>query len=747
MAWAEWEQLKAQAVERQNNHTQINSLHGKTSSSEASGGGVSTLRHERGPWTQAAGTADDLQASTSTARVDLRSAHEGVGGGLAGLTSLGALKTVLTSWNERLGRVREECSALEPELRQVAVDLGEIDAEVGGKAKAVTVPGTRRGEWTMAGSSALTWQQLRDLKLSELTEAADGWGALSKFADHSRECVDGDMSNKLTKTQDSESARSAVKRLKRLSENYHYVQTEAGLIRGVLDGLASEANSPQRRLRDALDDAATLGYTVNEDGSIDYPAGGQNSMTGDMVPGGSVMGNNGLVGVGNPGLHRDGEGKYDPAAGADAPALASPNPHRAKAQDVADRIAHAVREASEIDERYSSALNKLKAASGLAVDKKKWANVAGDVDAVGNAARQYLAADVLDKTPAERKQWWDHLSKEEQQEYITSFPDVLGGLDGIPAVARDQANRENLPLIIASLEGKTADGAQEKLAGLRGIQDKLSQNSHPPMYLLGVGLEGKGRAIVSYGNPDTSKNVSSYVPGLGTALDGEFADDTVRRAYQTAKGAQKYDPSSASIVWLGYDAPGFKDVMSTTNASKGASDYNSFMDGIQATSEHKNAHITAIGHSYGSLAVGTAARQDGGIPGADDIVLLGSPGTGADKASELNVGKGHVFVGSADNDPVTKLPAKQDLFGVVSPVVAAGRWGNDDIWFGTDPASAEFGATRMESGDGPLPLLSGLGATPAHSGYFDPERNPSAADNIARIVAGHSDSITTEAPR
>lgn len=599
----------------------------------------------------------------------------------------------------------------------------------------------------MPTGSALTWQQLRDLKLPELTDAADGWSAASKFAGHARESVDGDMSGKLTKTQDSESARSAVRRLKRLSENYHYIQTETGLIRGTLDGLAAELGAPQRRLRDALDDAASVGYTVYDNGSIGYPAGGENAMTGDAVPGGAVVGNNGLIGAGNPGLYRDSTGMLDPAAGPDVPHFTSPNPHHAKAQDVADRIAHALREACEIDERYSSALRNLKAAPGLAVDKKTWANVAGDVGAVGYAAREYLADQVLDKSPAERKEWWDHLTNEERQEYVTSFPDVIGNLDGIPATARDEANRANLPLVIASLEGQTTGDAQDKLAGLKGIQEKLSQGPHPPMYLLGFGAERNGRAIVSYGNPDTSRNVSSYVPGLGTALNGEFADDTVRRAYQTAKGAQKYDPSSASIVWLGYDAPGFKDVMSTTDAKNGAPDYNSFMDGIQATNEHKDLHVTAIGHSYGSLTVGTAARQEGGIPGADDIVLLGSPGTGADNASELNVGRDHVFVGSADNDPVTKLPAKQDLLGVASPILGTTREGNNDIWFGTDPASEEFGATRMESGDGPLPFLSGDGPTPAHSGYFDQDRNPSAADNIARIVAGHSNSITTEAPR
>ncbi|MFF6997705.1 alpha/beta hydrolase [Streptomyces sp. NPDC008313] len=265
------------------------------------------------------------------------------------------------------------------------------------------------------------------------------------------------------------------------------------------------------------------------------------------------------------------------------------------------------------------------------------------------------------------------------------------------------------------------------------------------MFLLGVGDDGNGRAIVSYGNPDTSKNVSAYVPGLATALDGDFADGTVRRALQTAKGAYKYNHSTAFIVWLGYDAPGFTEVGSTADADKGAPAYRSFMEGIQATNEKENPHITAIGHSYGSLVVGTAAREHGGIPGVDDIVLLGSPGTGAQSASELNVGDGHVFAASAGNDPVSWLPARSGLLGPV-PAVLSNMDG--DRWFGKDPVSDGFGATRIESGDGPLPMwLSGEGPTPAHSGYFDPDRNPSAANNMAKIVAGRSDLVTTEEGR
>lgn len=148
MAWDEWERLKAQVAERHATHTQINGLQGEDSPADAAGGGggTGTLKHKRGPWTKAAGTADDLQTSTITAKADLRRAHDGTADGLAGLSSVGALKSVLTSWDERLGRVREECSSLEPKLRQVAVDVAEVDAEAGNRAKAVVVPGTRRGE-------------------------------------------------------------------------------------------------------------------------------------------------------------------------------------------------------------------------------------------------------------------------------------------------------------------------------------------------------------------------------------------------------------------------------------------------------------------------------------------------------------------------------------------------------------------------------------------------------------------------
>ncbi|GAA3478565.1 alpha/beta hydrolase [Streptomyces yanii] len=380
--------------------------------------------------------------------------------------------------------------------------------------------------------------------------------------------------------------------------------------------------------------------------------------------------------------------------------------------------------------------------------------------------RDYLNARIpRNGTAAGRKAWWDGLTQDQRDQYLALSPDRIGGLDGIPAATRDAANRKNLTQLIGKLSGQDDAKSQKQLAGLREIERQLKENGkQPPMYLLGISDEGNGRAIVSFGNPDTSKNVSAYVPGLNTSLDEEFAKNDLKRARDTAIGAQGYDQSSAAIVWLGYDAPQTPDglsslaVMGTGRAEKGGVAYNDFMSGLVATNQNKDPHLTAIGHSYGSRTVGAAAQHVGGIPGVDDIILVGSPGVGVDQAVDLGVGAGHVFVGAAANDPVTKLPSKlQSAVGVLGMLALgpAGAYfagdladpGDDDLWFGKDPASKAFGARRFPVGDGP-PVVSGSGLSfDAHSLYFDPVRDAVSADSIALIVSGHADRLKMEAQR
>ncbi|MFI8512978.1 alpha/beta hydrolase [Streptomyces sp. NPDC085460] len=601
----------------------------------------------------------------------------------------------------------------------------------------------------MTGAT-LTWQQLRDLRPSEFTEAGDAWHQVSNSSDADRVRVDRAMSAKLRETQQSESAEAALGRLRRLGRNFQYLHSECGLVRTTLNGLAADIAEPQIQLRNALADATAQGLTVHEDGSVSYPSAQVTDLAGTAkdVPGGTVRGSARLP--------------------LEAPPLGSPqggfpgflpvNPNQTKAQAVADRIARALRSAGEVDARYARTLAGLKAEKGLDVTEATLKDVREDTADVRGTAGMYLGEDVpTDKSPAERKKWWDGLTDEQRQEYLEVAPDLVGGLDGIPSTARDEANRTYLPILMDELSRQGGDDAKTKLDALRGIQEKLNAPSDPPMFLLGIGDEGNGRAIVSYGNPDTSRNVSAYVPGLGTKLDGDFVKDTMTRAWHTAKSAQYIDPSSASIVWLGYDAPQHLDVMSKGDAQRGAPSYNAFMAGLSATNQNPDPHVTAIGHSYGSLTVGTAAQRSGGIPGADDIILLGSPGVDAQKAEELGVGKGHVFVGAADNDPVTHLPSKSEvaLSGPLGVLIGRDLYdiGNDDVYFGKDPASEAFGARRFKVDDGPRMIFEG-GGFDAHSDYFKTERDkespdldPISAENIARIVAGKPNEIVMEEHR
>jgi hypothetical protein len=95
------------------------------------------------------------------------------------------------------------------------------------------------------------------------------------------------------------------------------------------------------------------------------------------------------------------------------------------------------------------------------------------------------------------------------------------------------------------------------------------------------------------------------------------------------------------LVWLGYDPPpgpgGDPAIMEAAGTAwaKRVS-YDQFMAGLRATHNGPQPHLTALGHSYGSLTVGIAGQLPGGTH-ADDIILIGSPGSTAAHADQLGL--------------------------------------------------------------------------------------------------------------
>ncbi|MHA6762522.1 alpha/beta hydrolase [Streptacidiphilus sp. PAMC 29251] len=347
-------------------------------------------------------------------------------------------------------------------------------------------------------------------------------------------------------------------------------------------------------------------------------------------------------------------------------------------------------------------------------------------------------------SPAQVHAWWQRLGPDERRMLLKDQPQLVGSLDGVPAMARDRANRTLLDQLLA------VGGDALPMPGLLAISDRLArqQGTSPPALLLSLGLEGQGRAVLSFGDPDRAAHVCVYVPGMGTKLADVGGKDG-DRALALHDAAVAADPTArpgatASMVWLGYDAPqGLAAVADSERAAAGAGPYEHFIEGLRATHSGPPAQVTALGHSYGSLLVGLAARRPGGTH-ADNVVLIGSPGTGAEHASELGVGPGRVWVGRAVDDPVANMiPGPRQaallavgavLSGVVPPLqYPVGKLEQDHhgVWFGTDPATPGFGARLLpvDSGRGP-----GGGFAGAHSHYLD--RGSSTLAAIGRIVGG-----------
>jgi pimeloyl-ACP methyl ester carboxylesterase len=199
------------------------------------------------------------------------------------------------------------------------------------------------------------------------------------------------------------------------------------------------------------------------------------------------------------------------------------------------------------------------------------------------------------------------------------------------------------------------------------------------------------------------------------------------RAARVAERATELAPagSTSAVLWLDYDAPDFVDeAASPRQAEAGASELRHFEDGLRAAHEGSPARQTLVGHSYGSLVVGTAART-GGLA-ADEIVFVGSPGVGVDSAAGLAVPPDRVWSSTSRGDviqyaAVSPAALVRDLT-LAGPVLAV-LPPEHHLWFGANPSCAGFGA-RVFASD----------PAAGHLGYWD--RGSPSLDAMAAITAG-----------
>lgn len=557
---------------------------------------------------------------------------------------------------------------------------------------------------------SLTVRDLQNLRFSALESAKDEWAQIAHRLGGYTDRVDTHMRRPLGNAWSGEAATTAQKRMRRLSDNFQFAGEECALIQTTLDGAITELRAQQKTLQQALDEALRKGYKVAPTGEVMY------ADEGDIPTG-------------------------DPDAGTPA--------KEHERQSLETYIFDALRGAVEIDARYRVALANLRVGRGLSVNGLESQRDAAGISKMAGVAVGLDSAPTKGTDPKKVRNWWNGLSKEEQEEQLALNPSVIGNLDGIPAKTRDKANRVNLDRLIAMHPPGTpaSPTVQRQLQGFEMIRARLERDTgkEPEPLLLGIGPEGQGRAILSYGDPDTADNVAAYVPGLNTQLK-DVADedgDRAKHIYDSAQSANHGQQKTASIVWLGYDAPQLGtdrpadsdlSVAGEERGKQGGAAFGEFLDGIQASHQGNRPHVTAIGHSYGSFTLGQAAQREGGIP-ADDIVLVGSPGTGAQRAEQLGVGPGHVWVGAAESDLITHAPSDlEKSFGIAGHFIEP-----HELHFGQDPASEGFGGIRfgVEAGDSP----------DSHSDYFDKDRGGDSLENMGRIVAGRPDQVSLDRRR
>lgn len=346
------------------------------------------------------------------------------------------------------------------------------------------------------------------------------------------------------------------------------------------------------------------------------------------------------------------------------------------------------------------------------------------------------------RDPKQVKEWWESLTPEQRAQAVRDFPDLVGWLDGVPAIDRNAANRLRLDNDQARLSdertalereiaelrrgGRAYDDSgqsitklqdrlgqvRKELAGLEMVERRVNDLGDRG-FLLGVDPSRDGKAIVAVGNPDLANNIATYVPGTGAGfVGGEGFAGNLDRAQRMALDASKAAPDERTsvVLWIGYDAPdnAFLNAPSDDYAEDAAPDLRRFQGGLRATHEAGDASQTVLGHSYGTTVVGHAASHGHSLD-ADQVVFVASPGVGVEEASDLSLRNGdtsgeRVWATCAEGDKVRYSPVHNN-----------------------DPTEDDFGGKVFESRPG------------GHGSYWD--QNNVARANIANLVVGNDSAV------
>ena len=388
-------------------------------------------------------------------------------------------------------------------------------------------------------------------------------------------------------------------------------------------------------------------------------------------------------------------------------------------------------------------------------------------------------------SPSQVAAWWNSLPEDRKQLLMDHRPDDIRHLDGLPAYARDRANRFALDGYFDEKgkyhKGALADAEQEvndanakyqaalKKSANKELNPALAKNDYTdpevaaakreyeqalekyqdlkaiksqtdpihrltnglaPAYLLDFNYDEKYHrttAIVSAGNPDTATHVSTLVPGIGTNVRGDldYYMDFNDRLREQTKHAGVNPNNVATISYLGYVAPknSFHDLGIVQAANIGYA--NRAAPKLAQFEEGLRASANANGHAFTNTLL---THSYGSTTGGKSATLM-APGT-VDRL--ILAGSPGGGVDSIDEYSVPKEHVYVSAVPSGDFVEGLGTI----IGYGKDPQNLE-GITHLSgdaTGSAEYAPLAGKMTTENHMTYF--HEGTRTSQDFANIVAG-----------
>lgn len=243
---------------------------------------------------------------------------------------------------------------------------------------------------------------LRAARLSDVEATAVAWRTLSTRLMTLEQNAVSDLVGPIrTSGWEGDAATAACTHLDGVDEGFGLLAGQARAVGVLVDTAASRFTGLQRQLQQIEQDAQAAGMRVRDDGSVD-PA-------------------------------------YLTAAESadEREAATAGRRNNEAAQAMADRIGAVLAEATRLDEQYATALARYIHPPSGVMSPSEVLNAAQD--ARDNAT--LLGADKA-KIPDGKsawtvKEWWQGLTVDQQQAYLTAYPAEIGRLNGIPAATTD----------------------------------------------------------------------------------------------------------------------------------------------------------------------------------------------------------------------------------------------------------------------------------------------------------------------